>query len=605
MIGAGKMASVTKRISQIELSKFDMPIKVSDFVIEKIDNDNLTVDIPIDKRWLVGLAVDYLVRLNSNPSVKPIDAFNISLQGAKLVNETSKALKLINSLNNDLESKTIKAACKLCGYDVALRQAPLFYKNIDEINPSATLISSIRVLVERTLHYLSYYGGIKEYGTTFEGGYTDLVDSGDCDYLTGNGLWDLKITDKQMTNTFILQLLAYYTLGMHSERVDTFKRIKSIGIINPLRSEVYYFKLYKLSNSILNFISHTLLGYKLAPHASEWYKQHEVDQQKVYRDIKGSIFEFTDFNIDNYPDGIHDITINDYCTYYVPKIAVARILNVAKPKFTYTKSIKFIKRDGYVMFVSVSLKGSLALLRGGKRKLLRHPLKYYYDNLPQYVSSVLSVFRNYWDALNSLKKGLRALSLNKEEKNKALSNYMRRHPDAHKFIAMMDIYEKNTIRGHLHGSIIDLSFRDHLYINPIDKTIHAYHADDSYSRDVYPSISALLNKNFSKAISTRFNQALIGGKFPLAISGGKEQLLLETKANDKQIIVTKAKELPVKIPENKSVKPQRMTGDEMYKTSIALYYLQSIYDYHWITEWDEELLTAYNKKISDYKRLSN
>lgn len=605
MIGAGKMASVTKRISQIELSKFDMPIKVSDFVIEKIDNDNLTVDIPIDKRWLVGLAVDYLVRLNSNPSVKPTDAFNISLQGAKLVNETSKALKLINSLNNDLESKTIKAACKLCGYDVALRQAPLFYKNIDEINPSATLISSIRVLVERTLHYLSYYGGIKEYGTTFEGGYTDLVDSGDCDYLTGNGLWDLKITDKQMTNTFILQLLAYYTLGMHSERVDTFKRIKSIGIINPLRSEVYYFKLYKLSNSILNFISHTLLGYKLAPHASEWYKQHEVDQQKVYRDIKGSIFEFTDFNIDNYPDGIYDITINDYCTYYVPKIAVARILNVAKPKFTYTKSIKFIKRDGYVMFVSVSLKGSLALLRGGKRKLLRHPLKYYYDNLPQYVSSVLSVFRNYWDALNSLKKGLRALSLNKEEKNKALSNYMRRHPDAHKFIAMMDIYEKNTIRGHLHGSIIDLSFRDHLYINPIDKTIHAYHADDSYSRDVYPSISALLNKNFSKAISTRFNQALIGGKFPLAISGGKEQLLLETKANDKQIIVTKAKELPVKIPENKSVKPQRMTGDEMYKTSIALYYLQSIYDYHWITEWDEELLTAYNKKISDYKRLSN
>lgn len=605
MIGAGKMASVTKRISQIELSKFDMPIKVSDFVIEKIDNDNLTVDIPIDKRWLVGLAVDYLVRLNSNPSVRPTDAFNISLQGAKLVNETSKALKLINSLNNDLESKTIKAACKLCGYDVALRQDPLLYKNIDEINPSATLISSIRVLVERTLHYLSYYGGIKEYGTTFEGGYTDLVDSGDCDYLTGNGLWDLKITDKQMTNTFILQLLAYYTLGMHSERVDTFKRIKSIGIINPLRSEVYYFKLYKLSNSILNFISHTLLGYKLAPHASEWYKQHEVDQQKVYRDIKGSIFEFTDFNIDNYPDGIHDITINDYCTYYVPKIAVARILNVAKPKFTYTKSIKFIKRDGYVMFVSVSPKGSLALLRGGKRKLLRHPLKYYYDNLPQYVSSVLSVFKNYWDALNSLKKGLRALSLNKEEKNKALSNYMRRHPDAHKFIAMMDIYEKNTIRGHLHGSIIDLSFRDHLYINPIDKTIHAYHADDSYSRDVYPSISALLNKNFSKAISTRFNQALIGGKFPLAISGGKEQLLLETKANDKQIIVTKAKELPVKIPENKSVKPQRMTGDEMYKTSIALYYLQSIYDYHWITKWDEELLTAYNKKISDYKRLSN
>lgn len=605
MIGAGKMASVTKRISQIELSKFDMPIKVSDFVIEKIDNDNLTVDIPIDKRWLVGLAVDYLVRLNSNPSVRPTDAFNISLQGAKLVNETSKALKLINSLNNDLESKTIKAACKLCGYDVALRQDPLFYKNIDEINPSATLISSIRVLVERTLHYLSYYGGIKEYGTTFEGGYTDLVDSGDCDYLTGNGLWDLKITDKQMTNTFILQLLAYYTLGMHSERVDTFKRIKSIGIINPLRSEVYYFKLYKLSNSILNFISHTLLGYKLAPHASEWYKQHEVDQQKVYRDIKGSIFEFTDFNIDNYPDGIHDITINDYCTYYVPKIAVARILNVAKPKFTYTKSIKFIKRDGYVMFVSVSPKGSLALLRGGKRKLLRHPLKYYYDNLPQYVSSVLSVFKNYWDALNSLKKGLRALSLNKEEKNKALSNYMRRHPDAHKFIAMMDIYEKNTIRGHLHGSIIDLSFRDHLYINPINKTIHAYHADDSHSRDVYPSISALLNKNFSKAISTRFNQALIGGKFPLAISGGKEQLLLETKANDKQIIVTKAKELPVKIPENKSVKPQRMTGDEMYKTSIALYYLQSIYDYHWITEWDEELLTAYNKKISDYKRLSN
>lgn len=56
-----------------------------------------------------------------------------------------------------------------------------------------------------------------------------------------------------------------------------------------------------------------------------------------------------------------------------------------------------LKREGYYMFVSKSKSGNLSILNGGgRRRLLRNDLQYYYDNLLSMIDIVLGPVRK-WD----------------------------------------------------------------------------------------------------------------------------------------------------------------------------------------------------------------
>lgn len=75
-------------------------------------------------------------------------------------------------------------------------------------------------------------------GFTFEGGYTDIITTGDGDFLTENTLWDFKVTKTNPTNKHTLQLLVYYLMGKQSKH-DYFDNIDSIGIFNPRLNNAY------------------------------------------------------------------------------------------------------------------------------------------------------------------------------------------------------------------------------------------------------------------------------------------------------------------------------------------------------------------------------
>lgn len=47
-------------------------------------------------------------------------------------------------------------------------------------------------------------------------------------------------------------------------------------------------------------------------------------------------------------------------------------------------------------------------------------------------------------------------------------------------------------RGTIHGCIIDIDFFNHIYVNPWDLTIVGYWAADIILKEVYPSVSSLL-----------------------------------------------------------------------------------------------------------------
>ncbi|KRK10190.1 hypothetical protein FD11_GL002144 [Ligilactobacillus pobuzihii E100301 = KCTC 13174] len=49
-------------------------------------------------------------------------------------------------------------------------------------------------MVQLSLNFFEQYGPKKVDGFTFEGGYTDLITSGDGDFITEDTLWDFKVS---------------------------------------------------------------------------------------------------------------------------------------------------------------------------------------------------------------------------------------------------------------------------------------------------------------------------------------------------------------------------------------------------------------------------
>ncbi len=235
---------------------FDI-IQLEDSAILK-ENENINAG-------LVGTTVDYLTRYFSG--TKKEDAFAISLKGAYCLDfftkksaALKKAVRLLRKIKR-LNKKAIIAACKLSGFDVCLRAGIMRYKPVDEINPDSDTINNIACMVNRSLSFLKEHGPVVLDGFTFEGGYTNIISSGDGDYLTKDTLWDFKTSRSEPTSKHTLQLLVYYIMGVHSIHKE-FMSIKKLGIYNPRLNKVYIVKIEDIPESVINAVSKEVIGYK-------------------------------------------------------------------------------------------------------------------------------------------------------------------------------------------------------------------------------------------------------------------------------------------------------------------------------------------------------
>lgn len=206
---------------------------------------------------LVGLTVDYMTRFTIGAAVE--DAFKISLLGAEVINQTTYARKLLGKVRC-LDDTSLTAACKLSGYDVCFRAGIMGYRPVEEISPDIQTIANIRTMVNRGVEFFKQYGPIVKDGFTFEGGYTNLVSSGDGDFLTQDTLWDFKVSNKGPTNAHTLQLLMYYLMGIHSEHKE-FENIKQLGVFNPRLNNIYLLEISDISSDTINEVSKEVIGY--------------------------------------------------------------------------------------------------------------------------------------------------------------------------------------------------------------------------------------------------------------------------------------------------------------------------------------------------------
>ena len=280
------MASVTSRINQIKQptggylkpSSFKKTIQpnLKDLYDESLENVSAS---------LVGTAVDYMSRFMLTKDAK--EAFSISEKGARVVGESKKFDSLLKHITN-LDNESIRSALKMVGYDVVFRAGPLHFKSIDEIEPNEETIQNVKMMVERSLQFFNEYGPVVLDGFTFEGGYTDTVNSGDGDFLTKNTLWDFKVSKNEPTNKHTLQLLMYYIMGKHSKHKE-FESITNIGIFNPRLGTIYTYDMKEFPKELIKDIEDNVIVYSHAESKKETKKSvskvtSTILMEKIKRD---------------------------------------------------------------------------------------------------------------------------------------------------------------------------------------------------------------------------------------------------------------------------------------------------------------------------------
>ena len=260
------MSSVTARISEIKQPRGGY-IKPSSFTTTIFNDGNTLFEQENVHATIIGLAVDYLTRFMSGTDL--LDSFKISLIGANkavflgnksAIKNAEKLLKGISGLDNN----SIINACKLVTFDVWHRnlKGAMMAKDFSETNPDEDTINNIRIMVERSLSFWDNYGPITVAGFTFEEeGYTEIVNSGDGDYLTSDTMWDFKVSKSKPTNKHTLQLLMYWIMGQHSKKIE-YRNITKMGIFNPRLNVAYILEMEDVPKSIIEEIEQEVICYK-------------------------------------------------------------------------------------------------------------------------------------------------------------------------------------------------------------------------------------------------------------------------------------------------------------------------------------------------------
>lgn len=250
--------TVTQRIKVIQ-QPVGGYIPVSAMSIKQYrDNFSLNSKENISANY-VGLVVDYLTRFRVTGNIE--DAFDIPILGAKILfhnygmrNEFLQFLELLESV----KAGDISSAVQLTAYDDVYRAG---ITDIQSLSPDAATLENIKIMVNRGVSFLKHCSTEIKTGITFEGGYTDIVVNGDCDYVTDNSLIDFKVLCGNVTKNHTLQILMYYLMGLHSIHSSKFQKVKWLALFNPRKNIVYYIDVRRIPEAVIDEVSREVIGY--------------------------------------------------------------------------------------------------------------------------------------------------------------------------------------------------------------------------------------------------------------------------------------------------------------------------------------------------------
>lgn len=172
---------------------------------------------------LVGLCVDYLTRLTHGND--PRTVFSAPLFGARLAGETAGAEELLAGIRG-VDDRSVRAAALLVDYDSADWRETTGWRPRRPYADDAT-VWNIRRMVARSVRFGLVAGPVVWDGFSFDGANYGVVTGGSGDFMTVNGLWDMKTSRFAPVHT--LQVLTHQRLGLRSMHADRYRRMRRRG----------------------------------------------------------------------------------------------------------------------------------------------------------------------------------------------------------------------------------------------------------------------------------------------------------------------------------------------------------------------------------------
>lgn len=224
------------------------------------------------------------------------------------------------------------------------------------------------------------------------------------------------------------------------------------------------------------------------------------------------------------PDGIHEITAEQYKDYN-------RCSGISMYDFKRPGKIYALKRSGIYMFVYENRK--IDILAGGGLRTADHTKQYYYDNMPLYVSQIKKLFTPYYHALSQISDGVRQIGG----------------------------------KGIIHGSIVDIDFYNHLFLDPFDGKVKPYFALDMVNKEFYNDIFQMIEQS----------PFMYDRELYLRRLGEEENKLSKLLPSGKETTLAKV--------------PEIVLDTEMYEPSRQMRAIQYVLEQNVIRTWRDEILT--------------
>ena len=230
-------------------------------------------------------------------------------------------------------------------------------------------------------------------------------------------------------------------------------------------------------------------------------------------------------------DGIYRITPQQYMDFNAGR-------GIQMEYFRQQGDIYALKQKGVYMFMLQYGLG-LYLLRGGQKLNVFHGLEYYAANLEKYVEKIQAAFRPYRNALDKIAAEVKRFGGS----------------------------------GYVHGSIVDIDYYNHIYLDPFDGYLMPYFALDVTDRREFRSVRELLESS----------------PFPALGSDGTPMLSAYTKLLDAggvSILAPTVKEAAL------AVVPMEVLDEKnIYAASRVMKSIQYLLDKGVVRVWNDAVLS--------------
>ena len=234
-------------------------------------------------------------------------------------------------------------------------------------------------------------------------------------------------------------------------------------------------------------------------------------------------------------DGIYQITPQQYMDFNAGR-------GIQMEYFRQQGDIYALKQKGIYMFMLQYGLG-LYLLRGGQKLNVFHGLEYYAANLEKYVEKIQMAFRPYRNALDKIAAEVKRFGGS----------------------------------GYVHGSIVDIDFYNHIYLDPFDGYLMPYFAFDVAGRREFRSVQELLESSPLPALGSD-GKPLLSAYTKLLDAGGVSILAPTVKEAALAVV-------PMEILDERNI----------YSPSRVMKSIQYLLDKGVVRVWNDAVLAMVDK----------